>query len=83
MGKKKRLDHETIQTLTAQIELDKTAEEFRRAHSERQELIKQWEYTIEQMQRRDKEMDLLASVSILCLIYIIAEIVYLNACQYA
>lgn len=61
MGKKKRLDHETIQTLTAQIELDKTAEEFRRAHAERQELIKQWEYTIEQMQRRDKEMDLLAS----------------------
>lgn len=45
-----------------QIELDKTAEDFRKAHQERQELIKQWENTIEQMQRRDKEMDLLAAV---------------------
>lgn len=44
-----------------QIELDKTAEDFRRAHVERQELISQWENTIEQMQRRDKEMDLLAA----------------------
>jgi len=48
-----------------QIELDKTAEEFRNAHADRQELISQWEQTIDQMQRRDKEMDLLASVSIL------------------
>ncbi|XP_064639257.1 coiled-coil domain-containing protein 39-like [Lineus longissimus] len=54
------LEHETTNTLTAQLELDKTAEEFRRAHAERQELIKQWEYTIEQMQKRDKEMDALA-----------------------
>ena len=46
-----------------QIELDKTAEEFRRAHAERQDLILQWENTIEQMQRRDAEMDLLAAVS--------------------
>ena len=49
---------------TFQIELDKTAEEFRRAHAERQDLILQWENTIEQMQRRDTEMDLLAAVSI-------------------
>ena len=48
---------------TLQIELDKTAEEFRRAHAERQDLIMQWENTIEQMQRRDAEMDLLAAVS--------------------
>ena len=61
--KRKTLDHETTETLTAQIELDKTAEEFRRAHAERQELINQWEQTIEQMQRRDKEMDMLAAVS--------------------
>ena len=46
-----------------QIEFDKTAEEFRKAHADRQELINQWEYTIDQMQRRDKEMDLLAAVS--------------------
>jgi hypothetical protein len=46
-----------------QIVLDKTAEEFRKAHEERRELISQWEQTIDQMQRRDMEMDLLASVS--------------------
>ena len=61
--KRRQLDHETTDTLTAQIELDKTAEDFRKAHQERQELIRQWENTIEQMQRRDKEMDLLAAVS--------------------
>lgn len=61
--KRRQLDHETTETLTAQIELDKTAEDFRKAHQERQELIRQWENTIEQMQRRDKEMDLLAAVS--------------------
>jgi len=48
-----------------QIELDKTAEDFRKAHQERQELIGQWENTIEQMQRRDREMDLLAAVSLM------------------
>ncbi|KAK3095543.1 hypothetical protein FSP39_015932 [Pinctada imbricata] len=59
--KKHVLEHETTETLTAQIELDKTAEDFRSAHQERQDLIEQWEHTIEQMQRRDKEMDLLAA----------------------
>ncbi|KAK3698535.1 hypothetical protein QZH41_014464 [Actinostola sp. cb2023] len=57
---RKALEHELTQTMTAQIELDKTAEEFRKAHSDRQELLKQWESTIEQMQKRDREMDLLA-----------------------
>ncbi|KAK7091050.1 coiled-coil domain-containing protein 39-like [Littorina saxatilis] len=59
--KRHHLDNEMTSTLTAQIELDKTAEDFRKIHSERQELISQWENTIEQMQRRDKEMDLLAA----------------------
>ena len=48
--------------LLLKIELDKTAEEFRKAHSERQELLRQWENTIEQMQKRDREMDQLAVV---------------------
>ncbi|XP_070537855.1 coiled-coil domain-containing protein 39-like [Ptychodera flava] len=59
--KRKNLDHEMTETLTAQLELDKTAEEFRKAHNDRQELINQWEATIEQMQKRDHEMDLLAA----------------------
>jgi len=55
-----KLDAETTNTLTAQIELDKTAEEFRKAHAERRRLIEQWENTIESMQKRDNEMDMLA-----------------------
>lgn len=46
-----------------QIELDKTAEEFRSAHRDRQDLIKNWEQTIEQMRRRDQDMDRCATVS--------------------
>lgn len=55
--KRKYLDTETTETLTAQIELDKIAEDFRKAHKARQDLIHQWEVTIEQMQRRDRDMD--------------------------
>ncbi|XP_054838743.1 coiled-coil domain-containing protein 39 [Eublepharis macularius] len=55
--RRKILDNELTETLAAQIELDKAAEDFRRVHHERQELIKQWENTIEQMQRRDQEID--------------------------
>lgn len=62
-SKRHQLDHEMTQTLTSQIELDKTAEDFRKAHAERQNLISQWEMTIEQMQKRDREMDMLAAVS--------------------
>ena len=65
--KRRVLEHETTETLTAQIELDKTAEDFRKSHQDRQELIEQWEHTIEQMQRRDKEMDILAAVRCLFL----------------
>lgn len=42
--------------------MDKTAEEFRKIHAERQDLLEQWESTIEQMQKRDREMDQLAVV---------------------
>jgi len=55
--KRKALEHEITQTLTAQVELDKTAETFRISHAERQELLNQWEATIEQMQKRDRDMD--------------------------
>lgn len=57
-GKKKRLlENEVTGTLTTQIELDKTAEAFRKAHDERMEVLEQWESIITQMQRRDEEME--------------------------
>ncbi|XP_036301347.1 coiled-coil domain-containing protein 39 [Pipistrellus kuhlii] len=55
--KRKVLDNETTETLSAQLELDKAAQDFRRIHNERQELIKQWENTIEQMKKRDQDID--------------------------
>ncbi|KAH9509024.1 Coiled-coil domain-containing protein 39, partial [Bulinus truncatus] len=59
--KKQHLDIEMTNTLTAQIELDKIAEDFRKAHVEREELLSQWENTIEQMKKRDREMDYLSA----------------------
>ncbi|XP_058151372.1 coiled-coil domain-containing protein 39 [Dasypus novemcinctus] len=55
--KRKLLENELIETLSAQLELDKAAQDFRKIHNERQELIKQWENTIEQMQKRDQDID--------------------------
>lgn len=62
--KRKVLDSEVTETITAQIGLDKTAEAFRVAHRDRQELIKQWEQTIDQMRKRDQDMDRCANVSL-------------------
>ncbi|XP_008562903.1 PREDICTED: coiled-coil domain-containing protein 39-like, partial [Galeopterus variegatus] len=55
--RRKVLDHELTETLSAQLELDKAAQDFRKIHNERQELIKQWENTIEQMRKRDQDID--------------------------
>eukprot|EP01012_Entosiphon_sulcatum_P050738 TRINITY_DN69648_c0_g1_i1.p1 TRINITY_DN69648_c0_g1~~TRINITY_DN69648_c0_g1_i1.p1 ORF type:complete len:868 (+),score=296.52 TRINITY_DN69648_c0_g1_i1:132-2735(+) len=54
LDKKKELDKEITETQAAQIELDKTAEDFKNLHRERQELIKQWEETIQAMHSRDE-----------------------------
>ncbi|NXQ92155.1 CCD39 protein, partial [Nyctibius grandis] len=55
--KRRALDNELTETVTAQIELDKTAEDFHRVHQERQEVIRQWENAIQQMQKRDQQID--------------------------
>ncbi|NXT13566.1 CCD39 protein, partial [Prunella fulvescens] len=55
--KQRALDNELTETMTAQMELDRAAEDFRRVHQERQEVIKQWENAIRQMQKRDQEID--------------------------
>ncbi|NXU16150.1 CCD39 protein, partial [Pardalotus punctatus] len=55
--KRRALDNELTETITAQMELDRAAEDFRRVHQERQEVIRQWENAIQQMQKRDEEID--------------------------
>ncbi|XP_039569464.1 coiled-coil domain-containing protein 39 [Passer montanus] len=55
--KHRALDNELTETITAQMELDRAAEDFRRVHQERQEVIRQWENAIRQMQKRDQEID--------------------------
>ncbi|KAJ3193569.1 Coiled-coil domain-containing protein 39 [Irineochytrium annulatum] len=54
--KKAVLSAEVTETQVAQIELDKTTEEFRALHLERQDLITQWENAIKTMQKRDGEI---------------------------
>lgn len=53
---RKVLDAEHTETLTAQIEVDKTAEDFRKQQAEREELIQQWKHSLDQMKTRDKEV---------------------------
>ncbi|NXM67242.1 CCD39 protein, partial [Serilophus lunatus] len=55
--KRRALDNELTETLAAQMELDRITEDFRRAHQERQEVIRQWENAIQQMQKRDEQID--------------------------
>ncbi|CAF0852507.1 unnamed protein product [Rotaria sp. Silwood1] len=59
--KKRAVEGEIMDTTSLQVELDKTASNFRHAHHHRQELIKRWEDIIEQMHQRDRDIDLLAA----------------------
>ena len=51
--KEKELSIEVTNTQAKQIELDKTAEEFRSMHRERKKLLKQWQDSLATLQRRD------------------------------
>lgn len=53
---KTSLDDEVTETQAVQIELDKTAVEYRRIHMQRQDLIKQWNDAVEAMHKRDQEI---------------------------
>ena len=52
--KSKELEQEVTETQASQIELDKTAEEFKRMHSERHQLYLQWQDTVENSRKRDE-----------------------------
>ncbi|RLN47348.1 hypothetical protein BBJ29_007182 [Phytophthora kernoviae] len=53
---KREVDNEATETQAKQIELDKTAEEFRSLHAERAKLVSQWQGTLEAMRARDEEI---------------------------
>ena len=52
--KASELEKEVTETQAAQIELDKTAEEFKRLHAERHQLYLQWQETVENSRKRDE-----------------------------
>lgn len=47
------MEKEITETQASQIELDKTAEEFKRQHEERHKLFLQWQEVTEIISRRD------------------------------
>ena len=55
--KANELELEVTETQAAQIELDKTAEEFKRMHNERHQLYLQWQETVENSRKRDEKIN--------------------------
>lgn len=51
--RRKELENEITETRAAQIELDKTANDFKVLHEERHHLLEQWEEAVKAMHRRD------------------------------
>eukprot|EP00899_Mesostigma_viride_P026492 jgi/Mesvir1/7027/Mv09154-RA.2 len=54
--------HQVTETQSAQIQLDKTAEDFRALHAERQQLVRQWEDAVEAMRKRDEAIQAASEV---------------------
>ncbi|KAJ8606866.1 hypothetical protein CTAYLR_010263 [Chrysophaeum taylorii] len=55
------LENEKTETAARQIELDRTAEEFRSLHTERQQLVRQWKDAVDASKRRDEEIKSVAA----------------------
>jgi len=51
--KQHQLENEITETQAAQIELDRTAEEFKKQHEDRGELFKRWENAQRNIEQRD------------------------------
>ena len=56
-AKKAELEQEITQTRSLQIELDQTADAFRKMHEERSKLLGQWELTLQQMQTLNQAIE--------------------------
>ena len=54
---REELKNASTRSKMAQLALDKSAEEFRQAHKERHEVVKQWEGSIELLGKRDAEIE--------------------------
>jgi chromosome segregation ATPase len=53
----RELEAEVTETHANQMSLDKAADDFRQLHAERKQLLRLWEQTVEQMQKRDSEIE--------------------------
>lgn len=56
---KEQLDIEITNTQSKQVELDKTAAEFRALHVQRQELVVQWQDALEMVSQNDRRINLI------------------------
>lgn len=52
--KRAELETEVTETQAAQIQLDRVADDFRKLHEERRELVQKWDEAIEAMRRKDE-----------------------------
>lgn len=54
--RRRELEKEITETQARQIEVDKTAEDFRLLHAERQELVGKWQASIDAIRKRDQDV---------------------------